>query len=181
MRNLRNRVVKRLASSLKYARETRELWGISSLRSRSNITPCLESSVRPPSAFSEGIVIPLPVISCHFIYPSAQHLSQDIVTWGLFLFPVILWDPLWETLCHLSMHPLGPEQHLACCRCRTSVCSGNDCKHARAIGCYFYSCSLITASSGSCCLVGGDIGRLSYWGPMDFGYRNLITRISFSS
>lgn len=47
MKNLRNRVVKQLASSLKYAGEMHELWGLSSLRSRSNITPCQESSMRP--------------------------------------------------------------------------------------------------------------------------------------
>lgn len=84
-----------------------------------------------PSTFSEGRAIPpASVVSCHFIYPSAQHLSRDIVTGGSFLFPIRLWDPSWQTLCHLSMHPLGLEQHLACSRCQTRVCSGNDCIHA---------------------------------------------------
>ena len=73
-------MVKRLANSLKYAREIHELWGLSSLRSRSTITPCLESSVRPPPLSQKAELFPLPVISCHFIYPLAQHLSQDIVT-----------------------------------------------------------------------------------------------------
>lgn len=37
-----------------------------------------------------------------------------------------LWDPLWQTLCHLSTRPLGPEERSAGCRCRTRVCPGND-------------------------------------------------------
>lgn len=86
------------------------------------------------SAFSEGRAILLPVISRHFIYPSAQHLSEDIVTRSLFLFPVRSRDPLWQTL---SMHPLGPEQHLACCRCQTRVCSGNDRGHAVQLAAIF--------------------------------------------
>lgn len=86
-----------------------------------SLAPSGESSLRS-FRFSEGSYSLLPLYQCHSIYPSAQHLSQNVVTGGLFIFPSKSWDPFWQTLRHLPMRPLGREQHLVCHRRQTRVC-----------------------------------------------------------
>lgn len=49
----------------------------------------MESSLSPlPLSLKAELFPSVSVISCHFIYPLAQHLSQAIVTADLFLFPI---------------------------------------------------------------------------------------------
>lgn len=79
MKNLRNRVVKWLASSLKYATEVHELWGLS-LRSRSDITPCLESSPRPRPLSQKAEQFPLPLLS-HVTLYIPQHSIYLRILW----------------------------------------------------------------------------------------------------
>lgn len=134
----------------------------------------------PPLSLKSESFLPASVISCHFIYPSAQCLSQDIVTGGLFQFLIRLWDPSWQTLLHSSMHLLHLDYtwHIAD--------AGQGLALEMTVGCCFYCCSLREGSCGSCCLVGADVGRSSYWLRKTYeevripNHRGFITKIPFA-